>query len=396
MSNPLAKLMSTIHLKKISKSFGTNKILDDIDLDIKHGEFLSLLGPSGCGKTTLLRIIAGLEQPESGDLLIDGAQSLSVSPSDRNIAMVFQSYALYPHMTVKENIQLPLRMRELSWFQRLPLIDYISKTTRMKTRSIEERVLSVADKLHLTNHLKHKPGQLSGGQRQRVALGRGMVRKPKMFLLDEPLSNLDAQLRSQMRVELLKLHKDMQATFVLVTHDQEEAMTMSTRIAVMHQGKIQQIGTPTDLYENPNSLLVASFIGTPKINVLNATTKQDGFVHLNNYSVIDQQVDGLVAGEQVLVAIRPENIKVSVRKPRSHHTEGIVEVIESLGHDNILSITTDEREKLQVRVNNQDVKSIGLGTRVYLVFDSSKVMVFKSCGKRAYHKVVPLPSVSYA
>lgn len=205
--------MSTIHLKKISKSFGTNRILDDIDLEIRHGEFISLLGPSGCGKTTLLRIIAGLEQPDSGDLLIGGVKSLDVSPSDRNIAMVFQSYALYPHMTVKENIQLPLRMRELSWFQRLPFIHYINKTTRLKRRSIEDRVLSVANKLHLTNHLNHKPSELSGGQRQRVALGRGMVRKPRMFLLDEPLSNLDAQLRTQMRLELLKLHKDMQATF---------------------------------------------------------------------------------------------------------------------------------------------------------------------------------------
>lgn len=388
--------MSTIHLKKISKSFGTNRILDDIDLEIRHGEFISLLGPSGCGKTTLLRIIAGLEQPDSGDLLIGGVKSLDVSPSDRNIAMVFQSYALYPHMTVKENIQLPLRMRELSWFQRLPFIHYINKTTRLKRRSIEDRVLSVANKLHLTNHLNHKPSELSGGQRQRVALGRGMVRKPRMFLLDEPLSNLDAQLRTQMRLELLKLHKDMQATFVLVTHDQEEAMTMSTRVAVMHKGKIQQIGSPTDLYKNPNSLLVANFIGTPKINVLNAIAKQDGRVCLHNHNVINKQVDGLNDGENVLVAIRPENIGVVTQKPRTYQVEGVVEVIESLGHDNILSISSDDNEQLRVRVNNQDIKTIALGMQVYLVFDLSKVMIFKPSGKRVYHKVLPLPSVSYA
>lgn len=239
-----------INLERVSKSFGKVRAVDALDLEIKKGEFVSILGPSGCGKTTLLRMLAGLEQPTEGTISIDGAVVNDLPPSKRNIAMVFQTYALYPHMTVAGNIEYPLKKR------------------RMPKAERAQRVNEVASVLQLDQLLQRKPSELSGGQQQRVALGRALVRDPAVFLLDEPLSNLDAKLRSHMRAELIQLHRRIKRTMVYVTHDQLEAMTMSDRIAVIRDGKLQQFASPHDIYSRPRNEFVAGFIGTPSMNLI--------------------------------------------------------------------------------------------------------------------------------
>ena len=242
--------MATLDLNNISKSFDNTKVLHDIELSIKDKEFVVFVGPSGCGKSTLLRIIAGLEEATNGSVIIDGQDVSSAHPVDRGISMVFQSYALYPHLSVFENIAFPLRV------------------AKMPEAELRDRVARASDILQLNDKLKLKPGQLSGGQRQRVAIGRSIVREPKIFLFDEPLSNLDAALRGDMRVELSQLHRDLQATMVYVTHDQIEAMTMADRIVVLNNGRVEQFGTPMELYHHPATKFVASFIGQPNMNFL--------------------------------------------------------------------------------------------------------------------------------
>ncbi|HFQ16082.1 MAG TPA: ABC transporter ATP-binding protein, partial [Rhodobacteraceae bacterium] len=244
--------MATLDLNHVNKSFGATKVLHDITLSIADREFVVFVGPSGCGKSTLLRIIAGLEEASSGDIVIDGTRVNDLHPVDRGISMVFQSYALYPHLSVFENIAFPLRV------QKVP------------EPELSQRVNRAADILQLTDRLSHKPGQLSGGQRQRVAIGRSIVRNPRIFLFDEPLSNLDAALRGDMRVELAQLHKELEATMVYVTHDQVEAMTMADRIVVLRDGFVEQFGTPMQLYHHPETRFVASFIGQPNMNFLPA------------------------------------------------------------------------------------------------------------------------------
>ncbi|MBO5948947.1 ATP-binding cassette domain-containing protein, partial [bacterium] len=240
--------MAQVELKNISKIYDKKTIINDISLTIKDKEFLVLVGSSGCGKSTILRMIAGLEEITSGEIFIDGNCVNNVQPKDRDIAFVFQNYALYPHMSVYENIAFPLKMRKMS------------------KKDIDEKVKEAAQILDLTELLNRKPKQLSGGQRQRVALGRAIVRSPKVFLMDEPLSNLDAKLRVQMRAEIKKLHQKLQTTFIYVTHDQTEALTMGDRIAVIDAGVIQQIGTPLDVYNNPVNKFVAGFLGSPSTN----------------------------------------------------------------------------------------------------------------------------------
>ncbi|MBP2550760.1 multiple sugar transport system ATP-binding protein [Neorhizobium galegae] len=257
----------SLEILGVEKSFGADNVLKSIDLSIRPGEFLSLVGMSGCGKSTLLRIIAGLETPDRGTVSISNRDVTDVDPSERNLAMVFQSYALYPHMTVRENIATPLRMRRLSFAARLPLIGRMIAPAET-LQEIAASVKEAADTLQIGHLLDRKPAQLSGGQRQRVALARALVRQPAAFLMDEPLSNLDAKLRAHMREELTGLHRRLGATFIYVTHDQIEAMTMSDRIALMSDGGIEQLGTPDDLYQRPASLTVARFIGTPTINLL--------------------------------------------------------------------------------------------------------------------------------
>ena len=267
--------MAKIELNGVRKTFDQTAILKGIDLTIEDGEFIALIGPSGCGKSTLLRIIAGLEPQSSGEVRIDGVQVDGVRPSARNLAMVFQSYALYPHLSVFDNIAVPLRMRRHSALARMPLIGRLHPERGRTERGIREDVERVAAQLELAALLKRKPGQLSGGQRQRVAVGRAIVRQPVGFLFDEPLSNLDAKLRVHMRAELAQLHRQLKTTFVYVTHDQAEAMTMSSRIAVMIEGNIVQIGTPAEVYENPRDIRVAEFVGSPKINAMPGVIRED-------------------------------------------------------------------------------------------------------------------------
>lgn len=318
--------MANLDLNMVSKSFGAAKVLYDINLSIKDKEFVVFVGPSGCGKSTLLRIIAGLEEATSGAIVIDGEDVSTAHPVDRGISMVFQSYALYPHLTVFENIAFPLRVQ------------------KMPEPALNAAVAQAAGILQLTDKLQLKPGQLSGGQRQRVAIGRSIVRNPKIFLFDEPLSNLDAALRGDMRVELSQLHKDLDATMVYVTHDQIEAMTMADRIVVLKDGRVEQFGTPMDLYHHPATKFVASFIGQPNMNFVPATvmgTKGGLQVKLEGGHTMVLPVDTSSAakGDTVEVGIRPEDVTLG-----KTGLDVSVHVVERLGGVTITygAIGTDE------------------------------------------------------
>ena len=287
--------MSQLSLKRLEKSFGDIPIIKGIDLEVSQGEFVVFVGPSGCGKSTLLRMIAGLEDVTSGEIDIAGKIVNDLPPVKRGIAMVFQSYALYPHMTVFENIAFPLRV------ERLP------------NDQVKERVNRAAKVLQLDARLDQRPGTLSGGQRQRVAIGRAIVREPDIFLFDEPLSNLDAALRSEMRIELMELHKKLGSTMIYVTHDQVEAMTMADKIVVMNAGVIEQIGSPLQLYYKPDNKFVASFIGSPKMNFIEGTcTSADGenvTIDLGNLGAITlPRQSKRIAGERVTLGVRPEHL----------------------------------------------------------------------------------------
>jgi multiple sugar transport system ATP-binding protein len=270
--------MASIALRRISKRFGATEVLRDVTLEIAQGEFLAILGPSGCGKSTLLRILAGLEGVDAGTVELDGRDVTETPAKGRNLAMVFQSYALYPHMTVERNIAVPLEMRRLSALRRVPVLGAMLPGTRMRRQAIAEDVRRVADPLGLAPLLARRPAQLSGGQRQRVALARAMVRDPAAFLMDEPLSNLDARLRGEAREEILALQRRLGATMVYVTHDQAEAMAMADRVAVMQGGRVLQVAPPQMLYDEPESLEVARFVGSPPMNALPATVGPDGVV----------------------------------------------------------------------------------------------------------------------
>lgn len=270
--------MSDIHITGLAKKFGATSVLKGLDLTVKDGEFLTLLGSSGCGKSTLLKLIAGLEQPDAGSIHMGERDLLALSPSQRDCAMVFQSYALYPHMTVGENICTPLLMRGLGFWARLPGARFFSPNTRKKKTEIEASARKVAKSLGIDGLWERKPAQLSGGQRQRVALARAMVRHPSVFLFDEPLSNLDSNLRQALRAEIRQLHDQLGVTFIYVTHDQHEAMSMSDRVAVMREGRILQLGTPEDIYTRPANLDVARFVGAPRINLLAGEIKGKGSV----------------------------------------------------------------------------------------------------------------------
>ncbi|MGJ8527859.1 ABC transporter ATP-binding protein [Maritalea sp.] len=290
--------MGQLKLDNVKKSFGTAEVIKGVSLDVKHGEFIVFVGPSGCGKSTLLRMIAGLEEISEGDVHIDDRIVNALAPAKRGIAMVFQSYALYPHMTVYENIAFPLRVDKLS------------------NEEVDKKVMIAANILELGPRLQHKPGELSGGQRQRVAIGRAIVREPSVFLFDEPLSNLDAALRATMRVELTKLHHDLDATMIYVTHDQIEAMTMADRIVVLDAGMIAQVGTPLELYHKPDNLFVAGFIGNPKMNFIQAectgTTKDGVTVKVGDAGEVTVPVipRGDLKGKMLTLGIRPEHTRL--------------------------------------------------------------------------------------
>jgi len=318
--------MATIQFRDIRKSFGDTDVLKGVGLDIADGEFLSLVGPSGCGKSTLLRILAGLESQTSGSVTIGGTPVDGLHAADRDLAMVFQSYALYPHLSVAENIAVPLTMRRLSSVQRLPLIGRVLPGSRTTRAAIGTTVREAAEMLDIAHLLDRKPGQLSGGQRQRVALGRALVRDPSAFLLDEPLSNLDAKMRVHMRAEIAQLNRRLGATFVYVTHDQAEAMTMSDRIAVMMEGELLQVGTPDALYDHPQDLRVAQFIGSPAINILPVDTDASGTIHLCDMAT------GLRANGPAIehLGVRPEAF---VPCEEGELVVGRVRLIENLGSD---------------------------------------------------------------
>ena len=300
--------MAHISLRKVRKVFGDAVIIPGADLDINKGEFVVFVGPSGCGKSTLLRMIAGLEDTTSGEIMIEGKDYATVGPSERGLAMVFQSYALYPHMTVRKNIGFPLKM------------------ARLPQAEIDAKVEKAAETLNLTQYLDRKPGQLSGGQRQRVAIGRAIVRNPKAFLFDEPLSNLDAALRVNMRIFIMQLHKDLGSTSIYVTHDQVEAMTMADRIVVLNKGHIEQVGSPLELYNNPRSLFVAGFIGSPKMNFITGAEAAKHKAHT--------------------IGVRPEHVDIVAGRGE---WKGKILLTEHLGSDSFLHVEAGEAGQLTIR-----------------------------------------------
>jgi multiple sugar transport system ATP-binding protein len=321
--------MADVVFQGVKKSYGPVTVIERLDLEIKDQELMVLVGPSGCGKSTALRMIAGLEEITAGTISIGGRVVNDVPPKDRDIAMVFQSYALYPHMTVRENLEFGLKIR---------------KTPRAE---MDQRVNEAATILGITEYLDRKPKQLSGGQRQRVAVGRAIVRKPAVFLFDEPLSNLDAKLRVQMRAEITKLQKTLKTTTVYVTHDQIEAMTMGNRIAIMRSGNLQQVGTPLEVYEQPSNLFVAGFIGTPPMNFVEATLSDGGATVAasgfrlsvpSGLKAATAPRDGQNDGKKVILGIRPENIRETAREAGGNNTPITVRVefVEPLGHEVIV------------------------------------------------------------
>jgi multiple sugar transport system ATP-binding protein len=332
--------MKQIRLKQVSKRFDGLQVIPPLDLDIENGEFIVFVGPSGCGKSTLLRLIAGLEDVSSGEIFINGSNATDVAPAHRGLAMVFQSYALYPHMSVRNNIAFPLRMVGLDKAE--------------QTRRVEE----AAKVLNLTDYLDRRPAQLSGGQRQRVAIGRAIVREPTAFLFDEPLSNLDAALRVEMRLEISELHKRLATTMIYVTHDQIEAMTMADKIVVLQAGAIEQVGSPLDLYHNPCNIFVAGFIGSPKMNLISGKEAQKYNAHT--------------------IGIRPEHLFIS---DKSGEWEGMVGVSEHLGSDTFFHVNCAAFDQvITVRANGSI--ELSYGSKVFLTPDKSHLHKFNADGLR--------------
>jgi multiple sugar transport system ATP-binding protein len=309
--------MSKVALRGVSKRFEALDVVSDVNLEIGDGEFVVFVGPSGCGKSTLLRMIAGLEDVSRGEISLDGEVVNDLAPSKRQISMVFQSYALYPHKSVRDNIGFPLRM------------------ARVDKKTIHEKVQQVARILELEALLDRRPKQLSGGQRQRVAIGRAIVREPRLFLFDEPLSNLDAALRGQMRIELARLHQTLKTTMIYVTHDQVEAMTLADKIVVLNKGRIEQVGTPMELYSRPANRFVASFIGSPKMNFINARVESVADVSARLAVVAGESFtypinkdSGLSRGDEVAIGIRPEHLSLG---EEGLSFRGVAQVVEHLG-----------------------------------------------------------------
>ena len=350
--------MADIELKTINKYYGKTHVIKDFSLKIKDQSFTTLVGPSGCGKSTLLRMIAGLEEINSGSILINNKSVNDLPPRDRGIAMVFQSYALYPHMTVFENMAFGLKIEKKS------------------KDEINSRVKEAAKILQIEELLGRKPKQLSGGQRQRVAIGRAITRKPKVFLFDEPLSNLDAALRVQMRVELAKLHEQLDATMIYVTHDQTEAMTLSDEIVVLDEGKISQLGKPLELYNKPNNLFVAGFIGSPKMNFIPAKfiskNKNDIEIEfLNSKFIFNYENDINFKKEELIVGIRPENIHVCF--DNNHHWRSKAFVVEKLGSSTFIYLDS-QIEPVVVECDG-DI-SVKTGDIINVKFNFEKIILF--------------------
>lgn len=360
--------MTEIKLKQVRKSYGTVKVLQGIDLTVGAGEFCVFVGPSGCGKSTLLRIIAGLDDVSSGTIEIDGEKVNNLSASSRGLAMVFQSYALYPHMSVYKNMAFGL------------------ENSKMPKPEIDRRVREAAELLQITDYLDRKPKALSGGQRQRVAIGRAIVREPKAFLLDEPLSNLDAELRVTMRKELAALHAKIGDTMIYVTHDQTEAMTLADKIVVLQSGRIEQTGAPLDIYNNPQNVFVAGFIGSPRMNLIEATANQgaDGWtLTAPNMSVPIPNVDGLANGAHCTVGIRPEH--VSIATEGSGHTKAQVAFAEQLGGETYLYC--DVEGSPQITVHQPGQLPVIKGQTLALNFALENMHLFDANGQAIVNQV---------
>ena len=363
----------------MSKSFGETRVLRDVSLEIGPREFLTLLGPSGCGKSTLLRIIAGLDHADGGSIALGGRAVDGLLPRERDVAMVFQSYALYPYMTVAENIGLPLLMRRTRPWQRLPLIRHLHPAARAASGTIAADVRRAAEALHIAPYLDRKPGQLSGGQRQRVALARAMVRDPRVFLMDEPLSNLDAKLRVSARSEIADLHRRAGVAFIYVTHDQAEAMTMSDRVALMMDGEILQVAPPADIYNDPAELRVAEFVGSPKINVLPGRLRSDGAVEAAGSVLPGFEKAG--PGAEIFIGVRPEHLDIGVSGPGT--LPGIVRHRENLGSDLFLHVeVTGHASRLIARAAPEDAADIALGANVFLRPRPERLLMFDGAGRR--------------
>jgi multiple sugar transport system ATP-binding protein len=357
--------VASIELKGVTKHFGETVVIPGLDLQVQDGEFMVFVGPSGCGKSTMLRMIAGLETMTGGSIHIGGEDVSTKGPSERGAAMVFQSYALYPHMTVEENMGFGLRM---------------SGTSKGETAKL---VQDTAERLQLTALLKRYPKQLSGGQRQRVAIGRAIVRRPKVFLFDEPLSNLDASLRVQMRIELAKLHADLKTTMIYVTHDQTEAMTLGNRIAVFNQGQIEQVGAPIDLYRKPVNTFVAQFLGSPKINLLRYTVdaplSRIQFDSKTSMACSDAGLNITQALSGVLLGVRPEAIRLC--EP-GMGLQGVIEFAEQLGDSSIVYVRLPwHSELITVKLTQQQI-SHRMGETIGLHLDPTQVHLFDAQNRR--------------
>lgn len=347
--------MGKIELQNVEKWYGDVQVIKGIDLTIQDGEFIIFVGPSGCGKSTLLRMIAGLEEISRGDVLLNDQRATDQAPSQRGLSMVFQSYALYPHMSVGENMGFSL------------------KSAGASKAEIKAKVDDAAAILKLEDYLDRRPKDLSGGQRQRVAIGRSIVREPTAFLFDEPLSNLDASLRVEMRYEIAKLHQNLQSTMIYVTHDQVEAMTLANRIVVLDAGKIAQVGTPRELYQRPENLFVAQFIGSPKMNIISCTTDDDKF-----------QITGGGSGDfsgknaATKLGIRPEHIEISTDS--SGQLEGVVDVTEYLGSDTYVIVNAGQQGQITIRqIGDTDLRT---GDKVSLHFAPDHLHFFGDQGER--------------
>ncbi len=365
-----------VTLKGINKQFGDVHVLRDVELDIRPGEFITILGSSGCGKSTLLRIIAGLERQTSGSVAIDGTVVDTRRPDERDIAMVFQSYALYPHLTVFDNIAVPLRMRRLAAYQRVPGAGWLPGVRRTK-QDIARAVHAVAASLRIEGLLQRKPAQLSGGQKQRVALARAMVRKPRAFLMDEPLSNLDAELRVHMRAEIAQLHRQLGVTFIYVTHDQVEAMTMSDRVVLIAGGVPLQVASPSAIYGDPDDVAIAQFVGTPRINILPAVATANG---IDVLGTILPMASGLASGTPLQVGVRPGRLLVT------HDVGGLAGQLtfrENLGSDLFLHVqVTGVALPLIARCDPAEAHLHPPGTQVRLAVASGHALLFDMAGRR--------------
>ena len=349
--------MANVEIVNLSKSFGDVKVLHDLNLSVEEGEFVALVGPSGCGKSTLLRILAGLDEASGGEVLMDGEIVNDLTPRERNIAMVFQSYALYPHMTVEENIGFNLR------------ISGIAKS------EVKSRAQAAAKTLGLTDLLNRKPSQLSGGQRQRVAMGRAIVRNPDAFLFDEPLSNLDAKLRSEMRDEIKRLHQKVKTTSIYVTHDQIEAMTLADRVVILKGGVVQQIGTPSELYRNPANSFVAGFIGSPAMNFIDATLERDGeraVATLQDGTRLMLDNAPVDVGREVQLGLRPEHLYLATSN-ENNSIPGKVHILEPTGAVNHLKIDVAGK---QLTVVDDTLTELALDAPVQLAISPKHVHVF--------------------